>query len=219
MQSKQGGRPSRLCLDLRPVNQAIDHICHVDSAMAVAIKRVGAYRLERQQFDSVFEALSRSIVFQQLSGKAAGTIYGRLVAAFGDGNRPLPSKVHQAQVEQLRAVGLSRPKAGYIKGLAGDHLAGQLPALADLEKMDDATIIESLTAARGVGTWTVQMLLIFWLGRHDVLPVDDLAIRKGLQITLGLDQPLSPVQVAAHGQCWAPWRSVASWYLWRVCHL
>jgi DNA-3-methyladenine glycosylase II len=201
------------------VKKAIDHLCRVDSQLAVTIKRVGPCRLERQQFGSVFEALSRSIVFQQLSGKAAGTIYGRFIAAFGDGLQPFPLAVDQAGIEQLRAVGLSRPKAGYIKGLARNHLAGQLPSLAKLEKMDDGTIIETLTSAKGVGVWTAQMLLIFWLGRSDVLPVDDLGVQKGLQITLGLEKIMTPAQVAKHGQRWAPWRSVASWYLWRACEL
>jgi DNA-3-methyladenine glycosylase II len=201
------------------MKEAVDHICQADPALAAIIKRVGPCRLERQQFESVFEALARSIVFQQLSGKAASTIYARFVARFGDGERPAPGAVDQADIEQLRSVGLSRPKAGYIKGLARNHLSGQLVSLASLEKMDDAAIIEALTIAKGVGAWTAQMLLIFWLGRSDVLPVDDLAIQKGLQITLGLEQPPTPVQVAEHGQRWAPWRSVASWYLWRATEL
>ena len=123
------------------MKKAIDHICQADPALASIIKRVGPYRLEPQQFESVFEALARSITFQQLSGKAARTIYARFVAAFGDGERPAPRKVDQASVEQLRSVGLSRPMAGYIKGLARDHLSGQLVSLASLEKMDDAAII------------------------------------------------------------------------------
>lgn len=203
----------------KSMKQAVDHICQADPTMAAIVKRIGPYGLERQDFESVFEALAHSIVFQQLSGKAANTIYGRFVAGFGDGHRPAATAVNQADIEQLRAVGLSRPKAGYIKGLAKDHLSGRLVTLASLEKMDDATIVESLTNAKGVGTWTAQMLLIFWLGRSDVLPVDDLGIQKGLQITLGLEQPASPAQIAEHGQLWAPWRSVASWYLWRATEL
>ena len=211
----KGDLPVSVC----QMKKAIDHICQADPALAAIIKRVGPYRLELQQFESVFEALARSIAFQQLSGKAARTIYVRFVSVFGDGQHPAPKAVDQASIEELRAVGLSRPKAGYIKGLARDHLSGQLVSLANLEKMDDATIIEALTVAKGVGTWTAQMLLIFWLGRSDVLPVDDLGIQKGLQITLDLEQPLSPTQVAEHGQRWAPWRSVASWYLWRATEL
>ena len=199
--------------------EAADHLCRVDPALAAIIKRVGPCRLVRQEFESVFEALAHSIVYQQLSGKAASTIYGRFATGFGDGRCPAPEAVDQADIEQLRAVGLSRPKAGYIKGLARDHLSGQLTALASLEKMDDAAIIKVLTAAKGVGPWTVQMLLIFWLGRKDVLPVDDLGIQKGLQVTLRLDQIASAAQVAEHGQCWSPWRSVASWYLWRATEL
>ena len=198
------------------MEKAIDHICQADPALAAIVKRVGPYRLERQQFKSTFEALARSIVFQQLSGQAASTIYGRFVTGFGDGQGPAPAQVDQADIEQLRAVGLSRSKASYIKGLARDHLAGQLISLASLEKMDDAAIIQALTRAKGVGVWTVQMLLIFWLGRSDVLPIDDLGIQKGLQITLGLEQSVSPKQVAERGLRWAPWRSVASWYLWRA---
>lgn len=201
------------------MKKAIDHLSQADPALASIIKQVGPYRLQRQQFASVFEALTRSIVFQQLSGKAAGAIYGRFVAAFGDGRRAAAAAVDQADIEQLRAVGLSRPKAGYIKGLARDHLCGQLASLADLEKMDDDAIIESLTIAKGVGAWTAQMLLIFWLGRSDVLPVDDLGVQKGLQITLALEQPVTAAQLLEHGQRWAPWRSVASWYLWRATEL
>jgi len=201
------------------MREACEHLSRVDPALAVIIRRAGPCNLQPQPFESVFEALAHSIVYQQLSGKAAATIYGRFAIAFGDGQRPAPQIVAEAESEALRAVGLSRPKAGYIQGLAQSHLAGRLATVGELETMSDAEIIDSLTVAKGVGVWTAQMLLIFWLVRPDVLPVDDLGIQKGLRVVLGLEQLPDPAQVAEHGQIWAPWRSIASWYLWRAAEL
>ena len=167
-------------------------------------------------FETAFQPLVRSVVYQQLSGKAAATIFGRLAVGFGDGEWPAAPRVASAELESLRAVGLSRQKATYILDLARAEVDGDMPHHRELEALDDEAIIRSLTAFRGIGRWTVEMLLMFWLGRPDVLPIDDLGIRKGIQLIDGLERPPTPREAAARGERWRPFRSVASWYLWRA---
>lgn len=165
---------------------------------------------------SVFDALSRAIVYQQLSGKAAGSIHQRFVQQFGNGHCPSAPRVCEADLEALRECGLSRPKAAYIQGLATAHLKRQLPSFNTLTHWSDERIITTLTAHKGVGVWTVQMLLIFWLGRPDILPADDLGIQKGLQRLLQSPSLPLPADVRSAGERWQPYRSLASWYLWRL---
>ncbi len=181
--------------------------------------RVGPCRLERSEHASTFEALARSITYQQLSGKAAGTIYGRFVAKYGDGEVPDAERVARAQIRGLRSVGLSRSKGDYIRGLARSQCDGRLPDRTQLAKLDDAAAIDRLTEEKGVGVWTVQMLLMFWLERPDVLAPNDLGLQKGIQIVDGLRDLPTPAQVVERGEVWQPWRSVASWYLWRITEL
>ena len=198
------------------MKQALAHLKSADPALAKAIARVGPYRVEAPDFDSAYQALSRSVVYQQLSGKAARTIHGRFTEAFGDGERPRAKSVAGAEIEALRAVGLSRQKASYLQGLAEAELAGAIPSVTALKGMDDDAVIEALTALKGIGEWTVQMLLMAWMRRPDVLPAADLGIRKGFQQVYGLEELPAPAAVLSHGERWRPWRSVASWYLWRV---
>ncbi len=178
--------------------------------------RVGPCRWQLAGYASTFEALARSITYQQLTGKAAGTIYGRFAKKYGDGQVPDPQRVARAQMRGLRGVGLSRGKSDYLRGLARSHCAGELPDRKALEGLDDPSAIQQLTQQKGVGSWTVQMLLMSWLGRPDVLAANDLGLQKGIQIIDGLSQLPSPAQVLERGQLWQPWRSVASWYLWRI---
>lgn len=194
------------------MKQVIATLKQSDPKLAATIEAVGPYRDERPDNWTTFEALSRSIVYQQLSGKAAGTIYGRFVRAFGHRGKPVAKYVMAASEDELRAVGLSRGKASYIRGLA----EMPLPTVRQLGGMADQEIIEALTEARGIGVWTAQMVLLFWLGRPDILPIDDLGIQKGLQRSYGLRKLPTPARVAREGRKWQPHRSVASWYLWRI---
>ncbi len=186
-----------------------------DPKLAAVIDRVGPYRADVPLRWTTFEALSRSIVYQQLSGKAAGTIYGRFVRAFGHAGKPVASYVAKATDEELRAVGLSRGKSAYIRGLA----AMKLPTAKQLAAMADEEVIAQLTQAKGIGRWTVQMLLMGWMQRPDVLPADDLGIQKGLMKTYRLRKMPTPERVLREGKKWQPYRSIASWYLWRVTEL
>lgn len=196
--------------------QAIAALKAIDAPLAALIERVGPYRLKLRTAPNPFQALMRSIVYQQLSGKAAATIYGRVLDLFPEDELPLPQHILDTPDEALREAGLSRAKTAAVKDLAAKTLGGIVPERAVLRTLEDEAIIERLTAVRGVGRWTVEMLLIFYLGRPDVLPVTDLGVRKGFMHTYDLDDLPSPSALRAHGRRWTPYRSVASWYLWRA---
>lgn len=191
-----------------------------DASIRRLIDRVGPCTLEARDLHSPFEALLRSIVYQQLSGKAAGTIYGRLLDAFPGPGGPDPSELIDAPVELLRSVGLSRNKARAAQDLAAKTLDGTVPAtLDDLRQLSDEDIIGRLTQVRGIGPWTVQMLLMFNLLRPDVLPATDLGVQKGAQFTYGLAERPTPKVLLTIGEAWRPYRTVASWYMWRATEL
>ena len=188
-----------------------------DALLARLIDDVGPLRLELKTTGSVFGALAESIVYQQLTGRAAGTIYGRVCALFPRARGGFtPAHILAASDESLRGAGLSRAKVAALRDLAEKTSSGQLPVLAKVRRMDSADIIESLTQVRGVGRWTVEMLLIFRLARPDVLPVDDYGVRKGFAIAFGKRELPSARDLERYGERWKPWRSVASWYLWRA---
>jgi DNA-3-methyladenine glycosylase II len=190
-----------------------------DPVMARVIERVGPLRLEPTGLPSAFDALVRSIAHQQLNGTAARTILGRLCSLFPDPARLDPSILVQLPDEKLRGAGLSRAKAAAIRDLAAKSLDGTIPPPEDLHAMDDEAIVERLTQVRGVGRWTVEMLLMFRLGRPDVLPVDDYGVRKGFARAYRKRQLPKPKQLATFGERWRPYRTAASWYLWRVLDL
>ncbi|MEQ1709683.1 MAG: DNA-3-methyladenine glycosylase 2 family protein [Terricaulis sp.] len=161
-----------------------------------------------------YRALVRSVVYQQLSGKAAATIHGRVLALFPDKDHPDPEDLLKAKDEALRGAGLSRQKTAALKDVAQKRIEGIIPPARALSKLPNEEIIERLTAARGVGRWTVEMYLIFTLGRPDVLPIDDLGVRKGAEKLYRRE--FTPKTLGAYGERWAPWRSAAAWHLWRV---
>jgi len=197
--------------------KAIRHLRKVDPALAKVIKRVGPYTGKQRPMPNLFHALCQAISYQQLSGKAAETIFGRFMKLAGD---PLEaSLVAKLSDEQIRACGLSRPKLAAIRDLAAKTLAGELPHHDELHAMPDEEIIERLTAVRGIGRWTAEMILMFRLGRPDVLPVNDLGIQKGFKLAFSKRKLPSPEMLAREGKKWAPYRSYASWYLWRVLEL
>lgn len=197
---------------------AAAHVAAADPVMAAVIERAGPCRIEIGRMTSPFASLLRAIVFQQLHGKAAATIHGRLLALF-PGEHPDPEELLATPEDALRAAGLSRAKATAAHDLAARTLDGTVPSLDDLHAMGDAAIVERLTAVRGVGPWTAEMLLIFQLGRPDVLPATDYGVRNGFRRAFGLDGLPSPAVLRAEGERWRPYRSVAAWYLWRAAEL
>ena len=196
---------------------AVAHLTARDPKLGEVLARVGACRLEIYPRHSPYEFLCESIAYQQLNGRAAATIFGRFCGLFGRKSRaPRPADVDGATIEHLRTAGLSQAKATAIKDLAAKTLAGVVPGRAQLGRLSDDEIVERLVEVRGVGRWTVEMFLIFGLGRPDVLPVDDYGVRKGFQRAFGKRQPPKPKALLAWGERWRPYRSVASWYLWRA---
>ncbi len=168
---------------------------------------------------SLFQVLVRSIVYQQLTGKAAATILGRVVGLFAPKRFPTAGDLLEISSDRLRSAGLSTAKTAALKDLAARTLDGTVPSLARVRLMDDEEIIERLTKVRGIGRWTVEMFLIFKLGRPDVLPLGDLGVRKGFALTLGKRKLPEPAAMARRAERWRPYRSVASWYLWRALEL
>ena len=189
----------------------------VDPHLGDVIARVGPPRLTLRP-DETLPALLRSIVYQQLSTKAAATIHGRVLTAFGDGEVLDLDALAPAPDEDLRACGLSRAKTAAVRDLVARQRAGTLPSRADLLGMADEDVVAALTAVRGVGPWTAQMVLIFNLGRPDVWPVADLGVQEGVRIVQGLEARPTAREMVALGEPYAPWRSVAAWYGWRALH-
>jgi len=207
-------------------DEAIAHLRARDPKLGALIDRAGPFTLRLDQSVSPFESLLESILYQQLHGKAAAAIHARMRAFFG--GDPTPRLLLETPDEPLRAAGVSGNKIKAMRDLASRTINGTVPSHAAILKMSDADIVERLTEVRGIGPWTVEMLLIFRLGRPDVLPVTDYGVRKGYALTfmrIPKSRPLEaadlpkPDVVFRRGLRWAPYRSVASWYLWRACHL
>lgn len=195
--------------------RAIDSLKSSCPHIAGLIREKGAFTLQVPKDYDLFTSLASSITYQQLSGKAAATIYGRFEALF-ENNLPQASVAVNFSVQQLRAVGLSNNKALSIIDLAEHSCSGSLPNARRMAALDDEAVIERLCKVRGIGPWTAQMHLMFALGRPDVMPVADLGIQKGVQQVYSLPELPKPDTVLATTQHLAPFRSVASWYFWRV---
>lgn len=195
---------------------AVEHLKSSDKKLRALIERVGPFAMRLDPTPSVFFAVARAIAFQQLTGSAAETIWTRVCALFPfDVAGPSPALVARASDEKLRGAGLSTAKTAAIKDLAKKCADGSVPSLAVLSKLSDEEVIERLTNVRGVGRWTVEMMLMFRLGRGDVWPVDDYGVKKGFARTFGGELP-SRAEMFERAAKWAPYRSVASWYLWRA---
>ncbi len=197
------------------LDEATEHLKRVDRRMAQLIERVGPCTLKLRHEHSIFYSLLRSIVYQQLAGTAAAAILGRVDELF-PGALATPEQIAAESEEHLRSAGLSRNKVLAVKDLAAKTLDGTVPQGSAIDQMSDEEIIERISQVRGIGRWTVEMLLIFRLGRTDVLPVDDFAVRKGFQRTYRLPNVPTKQQMLKKGEKWRPWRSIASWYLWRA---
>lgn len=194
---------------------SVDFLKSTCPKMADLIRSKGAFRLRVSRDNDLFTSLASSIAYQQLSGKAAATIYGRFEALFDD-NKPLASVAVNMPVHKLRSVGLSNSKALSIIDLAEHVCSGSLPSARRMAELDDEAVITSLCRVRGIGPWTAQMHLMFALGRPDVMPATDLGIQKGVQYTYKLHSLPKPDEVLEATRHLAPYRSVASWYFWRV---
>jgi len=193
----------------------LDHL-GTDSRFAGLIRRVGPPRLGIERGRSPYEALTRAIAHQQLHGRAAEAILGRFVALYPDQAFPAPELVLATEEALLRGCGFSGSKIASIRAIAAGALDGTVPTRRASTRLTDDALIERLTTLRGVGRWTVEMLLIFTLGRPDVLPVDDFGVREGYRVLHGLDAQPKPRALAELGLAWAPYRSIAAWYLWRA---
>ena len=199
---------------------AMRHLKRVDPRFASVIEhlveRIGPFNIPPSVHAGPFESLLRSIFYQQLNGKAAASILGRFKDRFGAGEMPSPARVLAASTPQLRSVGLSRQKIAAIRDLSQKALDGTVPTQAEIELLSNEEIVERLTVVRGIGVWTVEMLLIFHLGRPNILPISDFGVRKGFQLAFRKRKMPTPKELGAYGERWHPYRTVASWYLWRA---
>lgn len=190
-----------------------------DRRLAEVIGRARDFELRREPGQGPYEALARAIVYQSISGKAAATIWGRVRACGDDGSFPSPDRIRRMRLATLRGAGLSAAKAAAFKDLARAARAGIVPTLEQALALEDEALMDRLVTIRGIGRWTVEMLLIFHLGRPDVLPTADLGVQKGFALTYGWPKPPTPRQLAEYGERWRPYRTVAAWYLWRAVEL
>jgi DNA-3-methyladenine glycosylase II len=192
------------------MKEAIQHLRRNDPVLSQIIDRVGDYGIQFRDPD--FETLVRSIVYQQLSGRVASVIFGRLMTAAG--GRLTPANILKLRPARMRSLGLSKQKTAYIRDLARHSRDGRV-VFEELAALDDALVIERLTQVKGIGVWTAHMFLIFALRRTDVLPTGDLGIRNAMRKAYGMQELPTPAEMEVLAERWRPWCSVASWYLWR----
>lgn len=199
--------------------EALAHLSRTDKVLARLIRQVGPCGLKTRKRRSPFEALVSAVTHQQLNGTAAATILKRMLALYPGKRFPSPEDLVTTPDEKLRGAGLSRAKVAAIKDIAAKTLAGVVPDSTVIRKLSNEEIIARLTTVRGVGPWTVEMLLIFTLGRLDVLPVTDYGVRKGFAVTYGWKELPTPRELHEFGERWRPHRSTVAWYLWRSLEL
>jgi DNA-3-methyladenine glycosylase II len=192
------------------------HLAKVDPVMRRLIRTVGPFALKPRVRRSPFESLARAIAYQQLHDKAAESILRRFVTLCPRRRFPTPSELLTIKPRAIRHAGFSRAKVAALRDLAAKALDGTVPGSHVIRKLDDEAIIERLVEVRGIGRWTVEMLLIFQLGRPDVLPVDDFGVRNGFRIAYGRSKMPTPKDVLRYGERWKPYRTAAAWYLWRA---
>jgi 3-methyladenine DNA glycosylase/8-oxoguanine DNA glycosylase len=199
---------------------AVEHLRNSDPRMAALIDRVGPSRMVIRHHFSIFYTLMRSITYQQLAGAAAAKILARVEqCCTSDGKQPTPEQVLAASDAALRGAGLSRNKMAAIRDLAAKTLDGTVPKLKEMRRLSDEEIIERVTQVRGIGRWTVEMMLMFRLGRPDVLPVDDYGVRKGAQLVFGMRKLPNKARLTKVAEKWRPYRSLGSWYMWRAVEI
>jgi 3-methyladenine DNA glycosylase/8-oxoguanine DNA glycosylase len=210
-------RPARIGTRGFDSGGAMAHLRASDKVLANTIDRVGTFHFELQRTPSTFGALAEAIVYQQLNPKAAATIFGRVCALFPESSGFLePEDILGAGDDVLRSAGLSGSKLLSLRDLARRTVDGSVPTIRAAQRMGDETLLERLVEVRGIGTWTAQMFLMFRLGRPDILPLDDYGLRRGFGIAFKRPGLPDKSEIARRGARWAPYRSVASWYLWRA---
>jgi DNA-3-methyladenine glycosylase II len=202
---------NQLLFDLRAAER---YLAERDERLAELIGSTAPFRIDPRR--SPYEALLESIAYQSISGKAAATIFARVKALGQNGAAPAPEAMLKLRAPVLRKAGLSGAKVAAMKDLAEKTVAGVVPTLAQARKMSDDELIERIVSVRGIGVWSVEMFLIFRLGRPDVLPIHDLGVKKGWAVTYGKTHLPVPKELLAFGERWRPYRTVASWYMWRA---
>ena len=199
---------------------AMQHLAKADRRLGRLIENLSAraveFRLEIEEAQTPYESLLEAIVYQSISGKAAAKMFSRVAALGANGRCPTPEELLRVRTPTLRKIGLSFAKAAAVKDLAQKTIEGIVPGLADAQKMTDQELVDRLISVRGIGPWTVEMFLIFRLGRPDVLPIHDYGVQKGFAITYRRKAIPKPRELAAFGERWRPYRTVASWYMWRA---
>jgi 3-methyladenine DNA glycosylase/8-oxoguanine DNA glycosylase len=198
---------------------AHEFLSRTDKHLASVIERTGKFEFKLDECASVYESLLEAIAYQSIFGKAAATIFARIKALGANGVCPTPAEILKAPVRVLRNAGLSNAKALAMKDLAQKTLDGVVPTLEAAGAMSDEELVERLISVRGIGAWTVEMFLIFRLGRPDVLPIHDYGVQKGFAITYRKKKIPKPKELLEFGERWRPWRTVASWYMWRAVQL
>ncbi len=206
-------KPSTLPFDLIAAQQSL---AACDPRLKALIDEMIPFEIDISEAQSPYEALLESIAYQSISGKAAATIYGRVKALGSNGRAPTPQEMLRLPPRKLRKAGLSGAKVLAMKDLAKKTVDGIVPTLEQAQQMSDEELVERLVSVRGIGTWTVEMFLIFRLGRPDVLPIDDLGVKKGWSVAYGKKHMPRPAELLAFGERWRPYRTVASWYMWRA---
>jgi 3-methyladenine DNA glycosylase/8-oxoguanine DNA glycosylase len=204
---------SPLAFDL---SEATKHLAERDECLKRLVAETLPFQIDVADAQSPYEALLESIAYQSISGKAAATIFGRVKALSGNGRAPSPEQMLKLRKPVLRKAGLSGAKVLAMKDLAQKTIDGVVPTLEQAEKLTDEELVERLVSVRGIGAWTVEMFLIFRLGRPDVLPIHDLGVKKGWSVTYGKKYMPKPKELLAFGERWRPYRTVASWYMWRA---
>jgi DNA-3-methyladenine glycosylase II len=196
-------------------DRAVEHLCELDTDWARHIQTVGACRHQAKPAREPYEALVRAIAYQQLHAKAGDAILGRLLSLYPDALFPSPAQLLETAEDSQRACGFSAAKLATIRGIAQAAIDGLVPTRAEATLLSDDQLIERLISLRGIGRWTVEMFLIYTLERTDILPIDDFGIREGYRRLKGLDKSPTPREMREIGKAWAPYRTVAAWYLWR----
>jgi len=201
------------CFDL---TAATSHLAERDDCLKRLIAEMVPFQMDQDPLQSPYETLLEAIAYQSISGKAAATIYGRIKALSATGRAPTPHEMLKLRKSVLRKAGLSGAKVLAMKDLAKKTLDGVVPTLEQAEKLSDEDLVERLVSVRGIGAWTVEMFLIFRLGRPDVLPIHDLGVKKGWSVAYGKKHMPKPKELLDFGERWRPYRTVASWYMWRA---
>jgi DNA-3-methyladenine glycosylase II len=199
------------------LSAAMNHLSTHDEKLAELINSTQPFQMDSDPLQSPYEALLEAIAYQSISGKAAATIFGRVKALSGHDRPPSPAEMLKLRKPALRKAGLSGAKVLAMKDLAKKTIEGVVPSLEEAKGLTDDELVKRLVSVRGIGAWTVEMFLIFRLGRPDVLPIHDLGVQKGWSITYGKRHLPKPKELLAFGERWRPYRTVASWYMWRAC--